>query len=226
MSTFAVWVQQFVHNYYTCTGLCIGWVFEEECSEMWHHQHIVRQPCLRIPNIFDVICVIWNWIEGYVPTCVYMARLFLDCAHIAGDVPTCVLMARLFVECEHNAGDVPTCVYMARLFLACVHVAGDVPTCVYMAKFFARVAWSTLLSLAVFFCSVPCGNRASSITRIQMQIERRHYVNIRCLSATTRSQLLYMYRLCIGWVFEEECSEIWHHQLFVNRASEFRTYSM
>lgn len=66
MSTFAVWVQQFVRNYYTCTGLCIGSVFEEECSEMWYALWIVR---------FRESIEIWthNVLSEYIWTCVCLS---------------------------------------------------------------------------------------------------------------------------------------------------------
>ena len=108
---------------------------------------IVRQPCLRIPNIFDVICVIWNWIEQ-----------------------DGLNDGKLHCGIAHNMFN-----YAARLC-----PGGLITPPFFLA---GRFVWST-----------PCGYRASSITRIQLQIDRRHYVNIRCLSATIRSQLLYMYR--------------------------------
>ena len=66
LSTLIVGVQRIIHIYYTCSGLCVGSVFEEECSEMWYALWIVR---------FRESIEFWthNVLSEYIWTCVCLS---------------------------------------------------------------------------------------------------------------------------------------------------------
>ena len=66
VSTLIVGAQRFFYTYYTCSGLCVGSVFEEECSEMWYALWIVR---------FRESIEFWthNVLSEYIWTCVCLS---------------------------------------------------------------------------------------------------------------------------------------------------------